>query len=322
MLPVTDAMAERVEVIVNCNARRLGPRSALRRDLVAAFEHSGATVHATGGLEELDEIARGIARRSTDTVVLAGGDGAVMRGLSALAVAFAGCKLPRVALFPAGTVGTIARNTGVRGAARRLPIRLAAAVTTGSARSTTQATLRVQDDRGGDRVGFIFGAGLVARFFELYNASTGRGRLRASGIAARVFLGSLCGSRLANRVLERQKGSLSVDGRTDATDAWSLVLASVLPDVGLHFYAAYRARESPPNFHVVASGLNAHALGRQMPRVLAGKPLCGEPRVDTLALSVEFAFGDGCGSYVLDGDVLHANDVHVSAGPALTLLTV
>jgi hypothetical protein len=123
-------------------------------------------------------------------------------------------------------------------------------------------------------------------------------------------------------VLERQKGSLSVDGRIESTDTWSLVLASVLPDVGLHFLVAYRARESPPSFHVVASGLGANALGRQMPRVLVGKPLRGEPRVDTLALSVDWVFGEDGGAYVLDGDVFHATVVRVSAGPALTLLTV
>jgi diacylglycerol kinase family enzyme len=322
MLPVTGAMSARVEVIVNCNARRLGASSSLRRHVMSAFEHSGATVHATSCLEELEETARAIAGRAVDVVVLAGGDGAAMHGLSALAQAYEDRRLPHIALFPAGTVDTIARNTGARGTARGSPLQLATAVKQGTARARAQPTLRVRDDRGGNRVGFIFGAGLVARFFELYNASPRRGRMHASQIVARLFFGSLHGSALAKRVLERQPGSLRVDGRPEGASAWSLVLASVLTDVGLHFRVTYRARENPPRFHVVASGLGPSALGRQMPLAIFGMPLVGEPKVDTLALSLEFAFGDDRGAYVLDGDVLRASVVHVSVGPELTILTV
>jgi diacylglycerol kinase family enzyme len=315
-------MASRVEVIVNSQARRLGESSALRRALVSAFEESGATVHATATLEELQAVANGIASREVDVVVLAGGDGATMRGVSALALAYEGRKLPRVALISAGTVGTIARNTGARGASRRTALRLAVALGEGRVAERVQATLRVRDDRGGDRVGFIFGAGLVSRFFELYDASRHRGHLHAAQIAARLFVGSLCGSALAERVLERQAGSLRVDEKAEVETSWSLILASVLPNVGLHLYAAYRARECPPRFHVVASGLGANALGRQMPRVLMGMPIRGKPGVDTLALSVDFTFGEDGSAYVLDGDVLHAKAVHLSPGPALTMVTI
>jgi hypothetical protein len=181
--------------------------------------------------------------------------------------------------------------------------------------------LRVQDDRGGDHVAFMFGAGLVARFFEVYNASPRRGRLRAAHITARLFFGSLCGSPFARHVLARERGTLSVDGCAHTARAWSLVLASVVPDVGLHVRVSYRAREAPPRFQVVASGQSPGALGRQLPRVLAGMPLRGEPTVDALALRVEFAFDGDDGAYILDGDVLRASRVRVSPGPGLTLLS-
>jgi len=320
MLPVTGAMASRVEVIVNCNAQRLGAASPLRRALVSAFVQVGATVHTTTSLGELGETAREIAKRGTDVVVLVGGDGSHMCGVSALAQAHVGQALPRIALFPAGTVGTVARSTGAY-AARKLPAVYARALKGGSARTLAQPTLRVQDDRGGDHVAFMFGAGLVARFFEVYNASPRRGRVRAAQITARLFFGSICGSPFARHVLARERGWLSVDGLAHSAPAWSLVLASVVPDVGLHVRVAYRAREAPPRFHVVASGQSPGALGRQLPRVLAGMPLRGEPTVDALALRVEFAFDGDDGAYILDGDVLRASRVRVSPGPGLTLLS-
>src|SRR3981081_3236325 len=107
-----------VDVIVNCNAHRLSRNGALRRTLCAAAARGGARVHETRLLHELERVALEIAQRGTQGVVLAGGDGSHMAGLTALSHAFGG-SLPPVALAPCGTVCTIARNFGVRGTAAR-----------------------------------------------------------------------------------------------------------------------------------------------------------------------------------------------------------
>jgi hypothetical protein len=57
-----------------------------------------------------------------------------------------------------------------------------------------------------------------------------------------------------------------------------------------------------------------------MPRVLAGRPLRGEPRVDALAVRLDLRFEGSPGAYVLDGELLRAGEVTVEAGPALPLL--
>jgi hypothetical protein len=62
------------------------------------------------------------------------------------------------------------------------------------------------------------------------------------------------------------------------------------------------------------------ALGPQMPRVLSGRPLRGEPRVDALAASLRIDFDQEDGGYVLDGDVLRCRWASVQPGPALSLL--
>jgi diacylglycerol kinase family enzyme len=311
-----------VDIVLNCNARRLrgdGSRHAsLRATIGLEAARFGARLHETRSLDELERAARAIASRGTAAVVLAGGDGSHMGGLSALARAGAG-SLPPVALAPGGTVCTVARNFGMRGGHAAWTERLLRAVCEGRARVETRPTLRVRDDAGGDRVGFICGAGLVARFFDAYYAAPRQGLAAAGVLAARVFAGSLLDSDSARSMLAPTPCELTIDGDRAPASGWSLVLASVVRDVGLHILATYRAGERMDRFHVVASGLSPGALGRQVPRVITGRPMLGDPHVDALAASLQVEF-PGVSGYVLDGDLLRARTVHVEAGPAMRLL--
>jgi diacylglycerol kinase family enzyme len=308
-----------VDVIVNRKAKRLASDAALCTSLFAAAARGGARVHESRTWQELERLAREIADRGTDGVVLAGGDGSHMAGISALSHAFGGA-LPPVALAPCGTVCTVARNFGIHGTARSWTARVVMAACTGTARIEHKATMRVCDDSGRQRVGFIFGAGLVARFFEVYDALPRPGLAQAARIAARAFAGSFIGSPFSRQILAPTRCTIAIDGAAHGSPEWSLVLASVLRDVGLHLLVTYRAQASLDRFHVVASGQPPRALGPQMPRVLLGRPLRGEPHVDALARSLRIRFDAPTGAYVLDGDVFSSGGVHVETGPSLPLL--
>jgi hypothetical protein len=311
-----------IDVVVNRKASRLGAEGGLRRVIVNAAASGGARVHETRSLDDLEHVARGIAARGSGAVVLAGGDGSHMAGLSALGRAFGNDPLPPVALAPGGTVCTVARNLGMRGGTSAYARRILSGVMDGRARGEARPTLRVVDDGGGDRVGFIFGSGLVVTFFEAYYAAPRQGLAAAARIAGRVFAGSLAGSDYAQRFLQPGRCSLHVDGRTHTAREWSLVLASVVPNVGLHLFVPYRAGQEMDRFHVVASGLAARALGAQLPRVLLGLPLVGEPRVDALARALGLDFEGNAGGYVLDGDLFRSRWARVEPGPVLSLLRV
>lgn len=287
--------------------------------MVEEATREGIRIHEPTTLAQLDGVARDLASRSPRVVLLAGGDGTLMRGLSALVGAFGSHSLPIVGVVPAGTVGTVSRNLGVARASIRAILRAACSVT---ASGSVQSTLRVRDGVSDDRVGFIFGAGLVTQFFDLYHRSPKPGLATAALIAARVFASSLTGTRLAAHVLAPATCKLSMDGHGRDETAWSLVVASVVRDLGLHFRVTYRARSDAQRFHVVASGLPPFALGRQMPRVLAGQPLRGQPHVDALAASLQLDFGRAGAGYVLDGDVFQASSVTVETGPAVRMLRI
>jgi len=308
------------DVIVNRRARHLGEGGKLHEVVLRAASRHEARVHETHDLAELAAAVARIAAQGTDAVVLAGGDGSHMEGLSALFRVF-GENVPVVALVPGGTVCTVARNLGMKGAAGAWIEATIRSAASGSARTQRQQTLRIRDDAGGDRVGFIFGAGLVAGFFDAYYAGPARvGLGRAAALASRIAAGALVGSRLSRGILSPVAGTLEVDGVVQPGAAWSLVLASVVRDVGLHIRATYRAGQEPGTFHVVASGLSPRALARELPRVLTGRPMGGERHVDALAGSLRLTF-DLSGAYVLDGDVMRAREIQLELGPEVRLVT-
>jgi diacylglycerol kinase (ATP) len=192
----------------------------------------------------------------------------------------------------------------------------------GATVETARSTLRVRDSDGGDRVGFMFGTGLVANFFDEYYASPHQGYSGAARIVSRIFVGSFVGSALATRVLTPTPCTIEVDGVLERARAFSLVAASVVKDFGLSMRVLYRAGDDPSRVHCVASPLGAARLGPQMPLVLAGKRLLGRDHVDALARSFRVTFLGDKSAYVLDGEVLRAPWVEVTPGPRLRVITI
>ena len=105
-----------------------------------------------------------------------------------------------------------------------------------------------------------------------------------------------------------------------APPAWSLICCAVVRDLGIGMKVTYRAGEDARRPHLVATPMLPQALGPRAPLVLAGKSLGGPDLVDTLAGSFSLDFGSP-GPYVLDGELLSAPRVAVSAGPSLIVAT-
>lgn len=300
-------------------------------DALRASHHHDVRVRETRSLADLVEVCREISERDARGVVLAGGDGTLMASLSELSRAHGGRPLPDVAIVPGGTVCTIGGNFGVSGDRVAYTRRLLRAITSGTAKRVVLRPLTVVEhvSRAGaeastTRVGFIFGFGLVSSFFEAYYQGRPRealGLKAAAAIVAEVFGGSFVGGRLAKQVLTPQPAELFVDGEKSPHEGFSLFVASVVRDLGLHMRLTYRAGERHDRFHAVGSALGPAALGPQMPLVLAGKALRGAG-VDALSSSIQVRFPKERRSYVLDGELFEADRIDVSLADALTLRTL
>lgn len=320
--------------------------------LVIANAHARAFAADPKKLTALQELARGRAEVAVtervsdiggaldafcashdgrvDLLVLAGGDGASMAALSALAPRVrAGLPAPRIGLLPFGTVGTVARNFGPRGDSHELFARWLFLRGQGVLPSaTSRPTIRVLEEGGdaAERHGFIFGTGLVARFFEAYEAGGASGIPLAGKIVARIFVESFTGGPLAKRVLTPMPVALDVDGVRHPSGAYSLLCCSVVGDLGLRMRVNYRAGERLDRLHLVASSLSPERLGPRMPLVMMGRSIGGRDHVDQLVSRFELQFPPGRegeaepGPYVLDGDMFRAPTVRVEVGPTFEIV--
>lgn len=306
-----------VEIVINPNASGFRGRSRLIGD-VHQIARGRAGVWTTSHLDALADAARQIRENDPNLVVLIGGDGSFMAGVTALVAAYEGKPVPMLALVNGGTTGTVSKNFGMR---ERVPQALRRVLGTRPIEAAARPTLRVREEAGLTRVGFTVGTGLVAKFFKRYYDEGARGIPTAARIVSRIFVGSFRGDAYAKSVLDPLPCHIRVDGEDLPHDAYSLVLASVLRDVGLHMRVNHRAAEDPKRPHLVASALPAKKLGPQCPRVLAGRPLRGPENFDALVEEFELRFPDGPGPYVLDGDIFEAPAFTVTAGPTLQIVT-
>lgn len=325
-------------VIANRNALHLRQKGPLLETLRGARSRT-VDLHETHSLEELRAVVARIPSLRPRGVVFAGGDGTLMAGLTALAHVYGEAPLPDIAVAPGGTVCTVGRNFGVRGNYASYTHHLLQRLARGTALPHVTRVLSVlepgaPEGKGGGelpqpRLGFIFGFGLVSSFFERYYASGPRERLGlgvAARIVGRVFAESFFAGPVAREVLSPQAAEVTTDGETAPHEGYSLFVASVLRDLGLHMHLTYRAQTRHDRFHVVASALGPSALGPQLPRVLAGRALTGGG-LDTLAQRVAVRFRAPAAAsrgrgYILDGELFDAERVEVSIGPELTLRSV
>jgi diacylglycerol kinase (ATP) len=300
-------------VLINRRARGI----ARAPHLVEAIERAcrgRAQVVATHHASELSAALERLAQ-APDEAAIVGGDGSFMEGITSLREAFG--HLPRLALVGAGTVSRVARTHGAMGGA----VRSVRAWLEAGGEECSLDSLLVSATHGPtsrERVGFLFGAGLVSRFFERYVARGAGGLTDAARIAGRVFVESFWSGPFARSVLDPVACRLRVDGHALPGDAYSLVCAAVVRDLGLGLRVTYRAGEAPGYLHLVASRLPAAELGPRAPRVLAGMTIGGDGHVDRLVEAFEVELGPR-GAIVLDGDLLPCERARVSAGPPLRL---
>jgi hypothetical protein len=222
--------------------------------------------------------------------------------------------------LPLGTVGTVARNLGEPGPPLELLDRWLAAPE--RVRGLPRPTLRIVAETATgpeERIGFIVGTGLVARFFEVYEEGGATGVPLAGRIVARVFAESFTGGPLASRILTPLPCELEVDGHREPLDGVSLLCAAVVRDLGLGMKVCYRAAERADRFHLVASGLPPSKLGPRAPWVIMGRSIGGPGHVDRLVARFVVRFPDASGPWVLDGDMFRARSITVTPGPVVSI---
>jgi hypothetical protein len=207
-------------------------------------------------------------------------------------------------------MNTICRNLGIGGR----PEEVLSRIVSDGARTAPHATIRVDG-----RVGFLFGAGLVANFFDVYYASPRRGRAYAAAQVARIVAGGVVGAPFAKRIVRPVAAHVEVDGCVLPWTEYTVFAAGVLRNVGVGLRVLHRAGDRSDAFHLLASGLTPSQISRQAARIFSGRPLSGARHHDSLARRAVLRF-DEPATYVLDGETFRAREVVLEPGPVMPLV--
>ncbi len=256
-----------------------------------------------------------IQRRQPRRIIVCGGDGTLHRVATALHAAYPSGVFPELVVVPFGSMNTTASALGP---ARRPLDTLKAALRTRSGRIMQCPCLLIELENGHQLIGFTAAAGLVERFFDRYRRSPRGGLGTALPMALDLYWGALLRRPAALTALAPRPCRVAVEDQWLVPESFSLVLSSVLQNVGLGFSPNRRIHPQPNRLHLVAAPLDGHQLATQAHRMLLGLPLVGEGVFDGLVREWSLRFAEP-GGMVIDGEVYASRTFRVRPGPSLPL---
>jgi diacylglycerol kinase family enzyme len=289
--------ADRVVVVANTNARHLRRTPRLLDRLAAQLGERGELV-ATPDLAALDRLAASLAASPPAVLALLGGDGTLGRTLTAVVRAWPDAPLPPVAALGGGTMNTVSRGLGVRGTPRAVLAHVLRHASGMRPMGVERRSLLVVDD---ERMGFLFGNGLFARYIEAYEEGE-PGPARAAAVLGRAVASALVGGAFANRLTRPFDARIEVDGELVAEGRWLVAAAGTVAGVGLGFRPFFGVRTHPGQLHALAIGCSPYALALQLHHTWRGRPMRHPAIHDRIGTELVVRSGHPQ-PYSLDGDL-------------------
>lgn len=311
----------RAAVIANPNAGALR-RNPKVSDRLRTACTGVAEIEVTQNSKHLDDFSAELARRDVRFVSIVGGDGTASTTLTSLWRAYGDRPLPHISFLRGGTMNTIANALGV---SRRSPEWLLSRTLKAWAANDTsnfreRSTLQV-----GDRLGFLFGTGLMYGYLAEYYA-VGRGHptpLTAASVLAKAIGSALLGGETFERILQPRKLQVVFSSGHWATRTYMTVGAGTVAQAGLGFQPFYRAFEREDQFHMLAVKGRPREVARDLPRVWMGRGMRPETAEETTTGWAELSCADGPFGYFVDGDLLMApGQLSLGVGPRFRILRI
>jgi diacylglycerol kinase family enzyme len=249
--------------LINANARsvRRDPDLVARLAQLASRERTVVSAQ----LDEIEPALASLLDRGIDSLVVVGGDGTFPHTLTRLLRRCDPAKLPAIVPTHGGTVNTVARSLGARGA----PDETLAQLLRGELREQRRAVVRVAADGDAPVFGFLFVNGVGVRFLELYYAGA-TGPAGALSVVGRLCASALVGGPLARRAFASFEAELEVDGKTIDQRHFTVIAAGAVRHLGLGFAPLHSAGSDPDRIHLATTGASAARIALALPALRAG----------------------------------------------------
>lgn len=307
-------MTPPIVLLGNPRARRVRRHPELRDRLEGVIAGHGWCAWPDT-LEALDGAAARAHAEGARLVVVHGGDGTCHAVLTAVVRAWGDDPLPRIALLPGGTMNTIAKNLGLRGA----PDALLRGVLRALARDPVPIVRQDLVAVGGT-VGFLFGTGVIANYLEPYYEGSEPGPAKAAWVLLRAALSALVGGRFARRITRPVRAVVTVDDEELPERRFLAVGAGAVADVGLGFRPFFRAMVVARHLHGVFVASSAFRFAFELPGIWLGRPMRHPLNRDRVLRRLHLRSEEPI-TYMVDGD-LHVGPptLEVTVGPELEIV--
>ena len=310
-----------IGVIVNPRSKRnRGRHESVVESLKACVGDEGQ-VFACGDPESLIDALTRLRESAISALAISGGDG-TYGYIMGHAERIFGAELPPIALLRGGTMNTTANGLGVpRGTTLSLLKKLTDDYRSGMPWRTQPRPLM----RGGDRLGCLFGTGLVVRYLEEYYR---RGRPHPTPWTAATTLMSAAMSALVRGPLIQKLGApdrlkLSLDGEEIAAADYITIAAGTVPEFGLGFAPFPGCLEDPTRFEMLGTTVSPALFLWDLLRMRTGRSLDPAHGRAQMARSMTLTPTDGREELLVmfDGDVMHLPaPLTVSVGPTAQII--
>jgi diacylglycerol kinase family enzyme len=239
-----------------------------------------------------------------------------------MARVYGDAELPPVAVLRGGTMNNVAASTG-QGlpAAEMLRAVVEARASGRELPTTTRRLMTVDAYDGALSYGFLVGAGLVARFLEIYDDRRAPSPALAGTLLVRAVAAALLGGALAEELDRPFAGSVALDGRPLPEGRFTAVAISTIEQIGFGFRVFHEVADAPDRLQLVAITGTLASLALELPGLYAGRGVHAEGNTSATGAAVTLTSAEPF-PYVVDGDryVARERKVRVAVGPPVTFL--
>ncbi|MEW6080178.1 MAG: diacylglycerol kinase family protein [Thermodesulfobacteriota bacterium] len=271
----------------------------------------------TDDKESLVRAVQDFHKKNVDIIAVSGGDGTLHQVISVLAEVYGDQPLPKFGFLRCGTMNTVSKSIKFKGKSTEILGHIVKThVAGGSFGYFDQPTMRVND-----RYGFMTGAGVVARFLQVYYSAKKPGPVHAAGMVAQMIFSAVCRTGYNRKIFSPIKCRMTVDGREIPQDEYLYILACTIRELGLGFTPTPRAYEKPGHFHLFAGAVTPAGLVPKVPAIWLGRDFT-HPKLYYNGIAAEMTLEPlEPIPWMIDGDVYSTDQpLRFSVGPTISLI--
>lgn len=311
-----------IGVITNPKAKKNLRRPWIKDSLQRIVGDAG-WVYETRSIDELTGLAHEFIDKGIEILAVNGGDGTAHIALTYFIPIFQKLNkpLPKVLSLRGGTMNTISNSIRHKGKGEDILSNIVKKYKNKEPiEQIRQPILRIVNQDGKARYGFMWGYGVVGNFLELYYKGTSLGPWQAFKTFASISASALFRTPLAKQVFSKCPSVVELDGiKLDLPDAIGALGCSII-EVGLGIKTNYRAYEKPGYVHLRMVSMPASEFVFWVPRMAGGIPIPDKRVLDEIAKEIHCTTRNQP-PYTIDGELYKdANEFFVTQGPVLNVI--